>query len=462
VRVRRPRAFPITVLLTAAALAALFVPATAGAAPTSKPYEIAICPDPCLPPPPAPAPPARVPAGVTKNTFTVTLTNRTGTQLLGSSNITIPSAFTITDEPALDRPSPAGVSRSGNLLMLRDLSLPPNASVTVTLGLRMTCVAGTYTLSIETKQTNDFNGPPGNTLGPLLGSRDTQVTGSCSLRFVPRPSPATVGGQPADAEMKTQIRADAFQPESSNLVSVEALDATGVRLGWFTGPISIQLAPTTPGNLTADPNPVMATDGVASFPGLSISASGIYRLRATTTASGVTGTNSDAFQIIEVTEPCNPGQCRAQLSGKQSTSTVDGATGTDTGLLLLSLNLGPEPVCAGYTPPTTEWYEFRLFSVSRDMTVFATYSKAAMKTVAGPSSLEICFASPHSFITKSGLQGQPFDYDGDAANGAEGFVGLLPNCSALSNPCVDKRGGLNGGAIVTFLVPSAWSDPRYH
>jgi hypothetical protein len=79
-----------------------------------------------------------------------------------------------------------------------------------------------------------------------------------------------------------------------------------------------------------------------------------------------------------------------------------------------------------------------------------------------PSSLEICFASPHTFITKSGAAAQAFDYDGDPANGAEGFVGLLPNSPQVNNPCVDKRGGLNGGAIVTFLVPAAWSDPRYH
>jgi hypothetical protein len=161
---------------------------------------------------------------------------------------------------------------------------------------------------------------------------------------------------------------------------------------------------------------------------------------------------------------------------------VDGARSRElpapTPGLLLSLNLGPDPlqvapsgqrICPGSasSPPTAEWYDFRLFSTtspnfSRDMTVFATYTKASKKNFPAPSSLEICFASPHTFITKSGAAAQAFDYDGDPANGAEGFVGLLPNSPQVNNPCVDKRGGLNGGAIVTFLVPAAWSDPRYH
>jgi hypothetical protein len=463
VRVRR---FVFVLLAFAAAFA--MPAATAGAASPTKPYRVTLSPE-------------SVSAGVTIDAFTITLTNETGTQQLGSSNVDVPGDLTIIGDPTLDAPAVArGATVSldpnrRNRLLLRNLNLPPNASVTVTLGLRMTCVASsptnTYTWSFETKQSNDFNGPPGNALGPILGSLTTEVTGHCALRFV---------AQPGDARKDDQIRADDFGGlESSNYVSVEAIDGSAdpQRLDWFAGPVSIRLVQTS-GRLSPSPALGDVAAGLASFRDVAINVSGIYNLRPTTSAPGFTPTNPDDydsadFQIIEVTEPCNPGQCRAQLSGRQTTSTVEGAVGTDTGLLLLSLNLGPDPVCAGYSPPTAEWYDFRLFSATApdftgDLTVFATYSKAAMKTVAGPSSLEICFASPNSFITKSGLAAQPFDYDGDpdtpapGSDGKEGFVGLLPNCPQANNPCVDKRGGLNGGAIVTFLVPSFWSDPRYH
>ena len=101
------------------------------------------------------------------------------------------------------------------------------------------------------------------------------------------------------------------------------------------------------------------------------------------------------------------------------------------------------------------------------------------------SKLQICFAAPDPFKTRTGTA-QPFDYDGDPANGAEGFVGLLPDCKTKhpSSPCITKRDSLGGhhdhdddddddddrrsssggggGAIVKFFVPASWGDPRYH
>jgi hypothetical protein len=428
------------VLLLLVSLGAAFaVPAaTAGAAP-SKPYEVTLAP-------------ADVPAGVTVAAFTVQLTNRTGTQQLGSADVTVPSAFTVVGPPALN--GPGTVTASGNVLSVRALALPPEGSVTVTVGVRMPCVAGAYAWAVEAKQSNDFKGPPGNALGPVLGSLTTVVGGSCSLRF------AT---QPAGTEKNELIRAQAFQPSSTQLVSVEAVDgsANPQRLTWFTGPVTMRLAPTSYlGRLDPAAGSVAAVAGLASFASLRIDASGIYNLRATTTAAGFAGGESRSFQVVDIADDCNPAKCAAQLAGRQTTSTVTGAPGTDSGLLLLSLNLGPDPSCAGYTPPSSDWFEFQL-TAARDKTIVAAYSKAAMRTVAGPSSLEICFAAPDPFPAKSGAA-QPFDYDGEADNGAEGFVGLLPDCPAAT-PCVLKRSGTaGGGATVSFFVAAAWGDPRFH
>jgi hypothetical protein len=429
------------VLLLLVSLSAAFAlhVATAGAASPSKPYEVTLAP-------------ADVPAGVTVAAFTVQLTNRTGTQQLGSAEVTVPSAFAVVGAPGLN--GPGSVTASGNVLSLRALALPPDASVTVTVGVRMPCVAGTYSWAVEAKQSNDFKGPPGNTLGPILGSLATAVSGSCSLRF------AT---QPAGTEKNELIRAQAFQPSSTQLVSVEAVDgsASPQRLTWFTGPVTMRLAPTSYlGRLDPAAGSVAAVAGVASFPVLRIDASGVYNLRATTTAAGFTAVDSRSFQVVDIADDCNPAKCSAQLAGSQTTSTVTGAPGSDSGLLLLSLNLGPDPSCAGYTPPSADWFEFQL-TAARDKTIVAAYSKAAMRTVAGPSSLEICFAAPDPFPAKSG-PAAPFDYDGEPGNGAEGFVGLLPNCPAVT-PCVLKRSGATGGgATVSFFVSAAWGDPRFH
>ena len=193
----------LALLLLVAGLAAFGLSAaTARAASGSKPYQVDLAP-------------ASVPAGVTVGGFTVRLTNLTGTQQLGSADVTIPSALTVVGAPALDRAGTATVS--GNTLSLRNLALPPNASVTATIGLRMPCVAGGYRWAVQAKQSNDFNGPPGNALGPVLGSLTTTVTGSCALRFA---------AQPAGAEKNEQIRAEAFQPASPQLVSVEAVDGS--------------------------------------------------------------------------------------------------------------------------------------------------------------------------------------------------------------------------------------------
>lgn len=427
--------FSVTVLLVACGL-----PAAASAASPTKPFEVALTP-------------AQVPAGVTVGAYTVKLTNQTGTQQLGSADVTVPAAFTVAGAPTLDR---AGtVSESDNVLHLRSLNLPPDASVTVTVALRMTCVSGAYTWKAAAKQSNDFNGPPGNNLGPVRGSLTTTVTGSCALRFV---------AHPADTEKNQSIRATAFDPASSQLVTVEAVDgsASPARLTWFNGPVTIGLAPTSYlGRLDPTGTSATASAGLASFANLRIDASGAYNLRATTTTAGFVAGDSVAFKIVDVAASCTSANCTARLAGRQSTSELTAAPGTSTGVVALSLNLGPEPVCAGYVPPAPDWYEFAL-TAERDKTIVTTFTKQAMRDFgSGPSALEVCFAAPVTFAAKDGGP-QPFDYDGDPANGAEGFVGKLPDCPQAS-PCVSGRSGISGGgAQITFTVPAAWGDPRYH
>ena len=71
-----------------------------------------------------------VPAGVTDTAYTITLQNTTGTQQLGSANITVPGQF-VASAPVLDAATVARggtAAMNGGVLELRSLALPPGAS----------------------------------------------------------------------------------------------------------------------------------------------------------------------------------------------------------------------------------------------------------------------------------------------------------------------------------------------
>jgi hypothetical protein len=391
-------------------------------------------------------------AGVTDSAYEITLTNKTGTQQLGSADITIPPAMTIVNRN--------GIGGSGNVLELRNLGLSPDQSLTITIGLRMPCVAGGYAWTVVAKQSNDFSGPPGNSLGPVSGTLSTTVQGTCKLRFA---------DQPAGAEKNAQIRADAFQPTSTHFVTVEAIDGSSApqRLSWFTGSIALASDPAALPSTSAQ-----AVAGLARFTSLSIATADTYTLRATTTAAGVGAVDSADFQVIDVVEDCNAAHCSAQLAAAKSKATLDGTPTSGTGFALLSLNLGVDPLtsagCAGYKPPSPgEYYEFQLTGVVAPTTFTVEYPAATMKSFkGGHSALDACLAvpGPDTFIAKNGSPAPAFDYDGDPSNGVAGFAGLLPDCPATPvKPCeLDTDPLPGGGATITIFVPADLGDPRMH
>jgi hypothetical protein len=441
--------------LGAVLLAMLSMTASAKAAPT-KPFSMAFSANPV---PAGVSIPGGMPAGVTIPGFRVTLRNDTKTQLLGSANLTVPAGFTLASAPTLDRGSL--IAPVGDTLQLRGLDVQPGGSVTLTVDLRLPCVSGTYAWAVQAKQSNDYKGTGNDLTPPTAASLRNVVTGACALRFV-------AGAQPAGAGKTKQIRADAFQPASTNLVQVEAVDgrapALAERLGWFGGAIALTLGETTyPGQLV-QAGPVAATAGVSAFSDVSITEAGFYTLHASTTASGFAAgdprADSDEFPIVDVVSECNAVKCSASLGA----TTITGAPGTGTGVVVLSQNVGPDPIsiCAGYTPPVTDvWYEFAV-TAARAKTIVINYTRADMRGLRNAAALEVCFATPGPvFTVKGGGSATPFDYDDNGT--LEGFAGLLPDCPLPSGPCVTDRGPLpGGGAYIEFFVPADLGDPRYH
>jgi hypothetical protein len=139
--------------------------------------------------------PASVPVGPA--TFTVTLTNLTSPQQLGSANITVPSAFT--GVSVADPAAQATATTNGNIVQLRDAAVDPGGSIVLSVTANVPSLCGaTYTWSVVAKQANDFNGPPGNdlTLDPSKSSLTTSV--SCGGGQVTVVCPAN---QPCSAQI---------------------------------------------------------------------------------------------------------------------------------------------------------------------------------------------------------------------------------------------------------------------
>jgi hypothetical protein len=159
-RLRTYGAALLTALIATCALAA-----PAGAA--TKPFSVVISPNP-------------VPVGKTVP-LQATFTNRATTQTLGSADLTPPprSGFTVGDPVSVGA---GDASVSGNVVHLRNLALAPGRSVTarfmVTVPSSSPCAAAKFTWQVLAKQSNDFNGLPGNdfTLQSATSSLTTSTT----------------------------------------------------------------------------------------------------------------------------------------------------------------------------------------------------------------------------------------------------------------------------------------------
>jgi hypothetical protein len=191
----------VTAVLAALALA--LAAADAPAAP-KKPFTLTIT---------STSPPV---AAGQQSTVTLRLTNIANPQSLGSANITVPSGFGIVSVSS----DTGNVTVSGNVIQLRYMSLPPGGSVLVTSVLEVPCAPGTHTWRVAAKQANNFNGR-GNDFGlkSLLPTTTVPADpGVARLQFV---------SQPGDAAPGARITAVDFQPDSTQLVTVRAVDACG-------------------------------------------------------------------------------------------------------------------------------------------------------------------------------------------------------------------------------------------
>ncbi len=141
-----------------------------------------------------------------------------------------------------------------------------------------------------------FSGLAVNMVGnnyTLIASSGT-LTSPTSDEFDVVPTPA------ASLVVTTQPLSSVTVAAPFGLV-VSALDEFGNPDGDFTGAVTVSVASGPSQTLSGTNLTVNATNGTATFSGLSLTTVGSYTLSITTSTAGVTGTTTNSFQIVAAT-----------------------------------------------------------------------------------------------------------------------------------------------------------------
>jgi hypothetical protein len=369
--------------------------------------------------------------------FAVKITNPAGNwKVVGSANVTTPFQLV----------SPAGY---GGTVKLRELWLKPGKSLTTTITATVPCgYAGPGKWDVDVKSSGSFHGDE----LPITGNRTTPVSGQCGLAF---------GTPPADAETATRITGAPFDAAGPP-VTVAVVDGSGVPVTSAAVPITVSLAPGSGlGPLTGTTTQV-TSGGVATFADLRIGSPGLYALKAA--GPGLAPVYSAFFNVDTAGVACVENvTCTVSAATGPSTLTLTAAGNpqADAGVLRLSFDVGLALDCAGYTELTAGTAVFEMTG-GREKLATLQIDKHQMKAVPsnGASHLQLCFAAPEPFPTRSGtaVRDGTFDWDGDGV--AEPvYEGLLGDCGHKAGPpCVSKRKKTGSGdGVIEAKLPAG--DP---
>jgi hypothetical protein len=395
-------------------------------------------------------------AGVQYSSLAITITNtslpESGSINLGSANIIPPGNGVVILNPASGVPAVpddptacftlsggaaagasacyitgtttiGGVTTTGPVIALRNLSLPSSTSVKVTFPARVACDAttGSATWPIAAKQSNDFNAQPGNDLSidPPNGFPTSTVGGSCHLVFT---------GQPAPALKNAVITSQNFTPGGNPVQVTVATGTTTTADPVLFGSFTITLTKGAgPGAISGDLGPTTTTGGVATFAPRA-DAVGTYTLAASDGAN-VTGATSNPFVIVDVAVECGAGNPCSSGPQSASRSTVDvSTTNSNGGFATVAFNpSGTENLCLSGTAGS-DVFDVNITQSVANKTVRITIQKAFVTKAANKYQVCVQFSS--------------------------GEV-VLPNCTAAINnvPCVLSRSTVKGSVEIVFLLP---------
>ncbi len=385
--------------------------------------------------------------GTSAGEYSVTVTNEAGTQSLGSMDLTVPAGFSAISVSGL---SFGSASISGNVVELRDLGLAPGGTMTFTVDATPpeACTAVTYTWGALAKQSNNFNGPPGNEFALDTDSQlsTTVPAVTCHLAFYEQPQDSQVGsaisgvaGDPSGPAVSVAV-----EDTSLNVVPVSGVT---ISLSVTQGvPLSGVTSSSTSAGLAAFAYPVIDTSGSS------------YTLTATAEVGGISGpATSNSFSVFDVLQACTQGSVCSGSDTNSGTTGKDYATSISVstsggGLMGMSL-LSPDVLsCSGYTAVSATALTEELGGTgTTTVTLYIGKGLVDASPNNGASFYQICFEYPAS-------SGSTFtDSSGDLV--PAGTPGLLPDCSSTTSaPCVVSRNKTKAGVVeITFTTPSG--DP---
>ena len=358
------------------ALVAVVVITAGSAATTTKPYTASFDPGPL--------------AGGGTVHVNLAIKNLANPQTLGSANVTGASSgsssFTIVGATA----SQGDATVVSGVLQLRNLNLAPGGTANVDIAVKTPCAGGSYTWGLIAKQSNDFNGPPGNNFTMQTGGSNlvTALAGSCKLVWVT---------QPANAVVNTVITGTAGDPSGPS-VSVQAVDANNVPLTTATGTVTLTK---TAGSFTSSGGfsgtQANLVNGVASFSGFK---------------STATGTSL-------MVQASSPGYVSTPLNeGGPFTITSTGASCIGLDPCLLDSNFGNSPVNAAATGGAFTFLGLNASTVPGSVVAPGGGCQYFVSVGAGPfeaidnrtgaGELRFTYNVPTKLIQKSPNNGQPF------------------------------------------------------
>lgn len=276
--------------------------------------------------------PSSIPVAATTS-VTLKITNGSSNQSLGSANVTAAKGPGSTGTLQLSNTNyvPTQGTFDGSsptVLKLRNMNLAPGASMSVTMDQTAPCAGGVYTWSIQAKQSNDFNGPPGNDFLVNGGTQPTTtVTGTCKLVF---------GVQPHSAFLNTTVTGSPYDSTGSDVtVFLDNPGNPGHPVPGITGSVTLNLidnagcAASLATSSFSDVGTAVNFDanGVATFDGLQSSAAATGCQLYATSPSYEKSDNSAAFDI-SYGAPCSNGVCPTSSGTLDANSKLDaGATG---------------------------------------------------------------------------------------------------------------------------------------
>jgi hypothetical protein len=382
--------------------------------------------------------PGSVPAGDSTE-YLVTVANKATTQTLGSVQLTAPSGFTVTGA------SGGTASHTSTSALFLNLSLSPGTSATLRVDATAPCGSVTSAWGIQAKQSNQFNGSGNDFQLDPASSLSATVTGTCRLAF-------SGGGQPASTAAGQPI-SSGFD-SSGSPVAVEVLDGSGQLLTSSTAAVTLAIGSNPGSGTLSGTTMVNASGGVASFPGISINATGSgYTLVATSPA--ITSATSRYFDIWGTLQSCPGASCTGSSASKTTTGTV--STSSASGQFLGVGLGGVSFACGGSYQPLSDPLSFDVLSSAGvadpsaqfDATLEIDKSVVQSSGHPGASTWQICYADTVPFTTRLGTEGTatvgPVTY----------YTGELPDCSSSQPaPCVVSRNKDNAGDVVVEFLAS--------